>query len=161
MLFRMYTVWEDCLQNCCDWLFLLSELWPIHNVSGDTALYVHRYFPSRAHIVYPNALVLGLGLHGANKNLVVRGICPQFGWEATWVVSWSYFIDQKTACVYVLYNICWASLSSTLLKSSRCSLTTHQWLFDLKKKNKRKEKANTRNSKIYRINLSEIEANLL
>lgn len=45
-------------------------------VSGDTVLYVHRYIPSRSHPVYPDALVLGLGLQGTEKSLVVRDICP-------------------------------------------------------------------------------------
>lgn len=43
-------------------------------------MYTGIYFPSRSHTVYPDALVLGLGLHGANETLAVRGIYPQFGW---------------------------------------------------------------------------------
>lgn len=78
-------------------IYYLSFLnWGLYTaVSGDTALYVHRYFPRRSHPVWPDALALGL-------EPVVRGICPQLAGEAI-QASAAYFVDERTACVYVLY----------------------------------------------------------
>lgn len=80
MLFRTYILWEDYIQYCCESLSLLSEVWPIHNFVRRHNVYVHSYFPSRSHPVYPDALVLGLGLRIVRKSFVVRGICPLCGW---------------------------------------------------------------------------------
>lgn len=71
-------------------------------MSGDTAHYVHKYFPRISHPVYSDALALALDLHGAKKNLVVGAFAVSLDGEAT-QASAAYVIDQGTVCVYVLY----------------------------------------------------------
>lgn len=85
-------------------IYYLSFLnWGLYTaVSGDTALYVHRYFPRRSHPVWPDALALGLDLHGAKKSLLWGAFALSLAGEAT-QASAAYFVDERTACVYVLY----------------------------------------------------------
>ena len=71
--------------------------------------------------------------------------------EATYTDSCLFHRSKNILCLHtILY--CWASPSSILLKSPRCSLRTLNWII-ICFKEKRKEIENTSNSKIYKIKL--------